>query len=119
MGGRRKSVIALLVVLALIYWEQSSALKPAYARDGETIYYFRNGDGRTEGELPESKEWLRMGRVFVREGRNGLDVWMEDENGKPEEEYVPQKEFRIDTTASVIRIRMFSCHQGKQKKEKK
>jgi hypothetical protein len=33
MGRKMKNIVALLVILGLIYWQQPSAVRPAYARD--------------------------------------------------------------------------------------
>ncbi len=72
---------------------------------GTTRYCFTDGSShKKEGELSTNGDELRVEKNWFREGRNHLSIWMEDEEGQRQEEYVLEKTFLIDTSAPSVRV---------------
>ena len=53
MGRKMKNIVALLVILGLIYWQQSPAVRPAYAWDESCGEQNRMDHGKREMRYQE------------------------------------------------------------------
>lgn len=72
---------------------------------GTTRYCFTDGSGhKKEGKLSANGDKLRVEKNWFREGKNHLSIWMEDEEGRRQEEYALEKTFLIDTSAPSVRV---------------
>ena len=73
------------------------------SKNGVTRYLFENGNGeRQEGTLEKLNESCRLKQLNFADGRNELEVWMEDEEHHQIENSESRKEFWIDSVRPVI-----------------
>lgn len=73
------------------------------SKKGVTRYLFENGNGeRQEGTLEKLNESCRLKQLNFADGRNELEVWMEDEEHHQIENSESRKEFWIDSVRPVI-----------------
>ena len=73
------------------------------SKNGVTRYLFENGNGeRQEGTLEKLNESCRLKQLNFADGRNELEVWMEDEEHHQIENSESRKAFWIDSVRPVI-----------------
>lgn len=75
------------------------------SKRGVTRYHFENGDGEIqEGVLRKEKERCEWKQLKFADGKNTIEIWMEDEEGQKIEHSESRKEFWMDSTRPVIRF---------------
>ena len=75
------------------------------SKRGVTRYLFENGNGeRQEGTLGKINESCTWKRMNFTDGRNAIEIWMEDEEGRLVENSERRKEFWLDTTGPEVHI---------------
>ena len=72
---------------------------------GVTRYLFENGNGeRQEGTLGKLNESCVLKRLNFTNGRNEIEIWMEDEDGHLVENSESRKEFWLDNVRPVVQF---------------
>lgn len=88
------------------------------SKRGVTKYCLKNGQGsQMEGMLEKENAYCLFEQMEFTEGKNNLEIWMEDEEGNFVDNSKSQREFLIDSARPMVNLSVAGGTEGWHKDE--